>query len=117
MNLETGATQTLGTGRAVWSPDGRWIAISSRGHILVMEATDLSRRKKLGPSGVNDRLIWSPDSKRLLFAVRDRRCFLQDDLESLAVVDVETGKRQIIESSRCMVTSSAVGWVDPQAVR
>ena len=117
VNLETGTAQSLGTGRAKWSPDGRWIAVASQGQIIVIDANDLSRHKKLGASGVDGNLVWSPDSKRLLFAKSERRCFLSGDAESLASVDVESGRRETIQSSHCMVTKSSVGWIDPEAVR
>ncbi len=121
LDLETGATQSLGTGRGSWSPDGRWIAVSGLGRIVLIEASNLSHRKKLGATGVDDHLVWSPDSKRLLFVKRDARCsflylFQVDDSESLEVVDVETGKRHAIQSGHCAVTRSAVGWIDSEAV-
>lgn len=122
LDLETGATQSLGTGRGSWSPDGRWIAVSGLGRIVLIEASDLSHRKKLGAAGVDDHIVWSPDSKRLLFVKRDTRCFFLhlfpvDDSESLEVVDAETSKRHTIQSGHCTVTRSAVGWIDSEAVR
>lgn len=122
VDLETGATQSLGVGRGSWSPDGRWIAVSGSGRIVLIDANNLSHRKKLGSSGVDDHLIWSPDSKRLLFVKQENRCrflylFQVDDSESIEVVDVETGKRQAIPSAHCAVSKSAIGWVDAEAVR
>lgn len=123
VDLETGSTQPLGEGRrGSWSPDGRWIAAAGFGRIVLIDANNPSHRKKLGSSGVNNRLIWSPDSKHLLFVKQELRCsfpFLlpSGDSESLEVVDVETGKRHGIPSGHCAVTSSAVGWVDPNTVR
>jgi len=120
-SLETGATQSLGVGRGSWSPDGRWIAVSGSGRIVLIDANNLSHRKKLGASGVDDHLIWSPDSKRLLFVKQESRCRILHlfpvDEESIEVVDVETGKRQAIPSAHCAVYSSAIGWVDAEAVR
>jgi hypothetical protein len=123
VDLETGSNQSLGEGRrGSWSPDGRWIAAAGFGRIVLIDASNPSHRKKLGSSGVNNHLIWSPDSKHLLFVKQELRCnfpfFLPSgDSESLQVVDVETGKRRAIRSGHCAVTSSAVGWVDPTAVR
>jgi hypothetical protein len=122
LDLETGATQSLGEGSGSWSPDGRWIAISGRRRIVLIDARNTSHRKKLGASGVDDNLVWSPDSKQLLFATQERRCsflFLSKgvDSESLEIVNVETGKRHAIPSAHCAVTSSAVGWIDSEAVR
>jgi WD40 repeat protein len=115
VNVETGVVQFLGTGRAEWSPDGQWIAVSSRGQIIVINANDLSQRRTLGTSGVDGHLVWSPDSKHLLFVEREPRC--SDDFETLATVDVESGGRETIQSSHCMVTSSNVGWVQSEAIR
>jgi dipeptidyl aminopeptidase/acylaminoacyl peptidase len=122
LDLETGATQSLGEGRGSWSPDGRWIAVSGHGRIELIDASNTSHRKKLGASGVNDNLLWSPDSKQLLFAKHEMRCsflylFQVDDSESLEVVDVESGKRHAIQSAHCGVSSSTVGWIDPEGIR
>ena len=122
LNLETGERRPLGAGAGSWSPDGRRIAASVRGRILLIDVRNPSLRKDLGMAGIDNRLIWSPDSKLLLFAKREMRCsflhlFQVDDAESLKVVDVETGKRNTIQSARCAVTSSAVGWIDQEAIR
>lgn len=121
-DLDTGATQSLGEGVGSWSPDGRWIAASEHGRIVLIDASAPSHRKKLGASGVNNHLIWSPDSKRLLFVKQEQRCnflllFQVDDSESLEVVDVETGKRYPIQSAHCAVSSSTVGWIDAKDVQ
>ena len=117
VDLDAGDAHSLGTGRARWSPDGRWIAASSRGQIILIDSGDLSVRKSLGTSGVNGSLTWSPDSRYILFVEKERRCFSRGDAESLAIVDVETGTRSVVGSSRCSVTSSAVGWIDTAVLR
>jgi len=122
LDLETGAIQSLGTGFGTWSPDGQWIAVSGLGRIELIETSNLSHRKKLGAAGVDDHLVWSPDSTRLLFVKPDAGCsflhlFQVDDSESLEVVDVGTAKRHAIQSGHCAVTRSAVGWIDSEAVR
>lgn len=122
LDLDTGAIQFLGTGFGTWSPDGQWIAVSGLGRIVLIETSNLSHRKKLGAASVDDHLVWSPDSTRLLFVTRDAGCsflhlFQVDDSESLEVVDVGTGKRHAIQSGHCAVTRSAVGWIDSEAAR
>ena len=117
LDLNTGATRPLGAGRGSWSPDGRWIAVSGQRQIVLIDAKSPSHRRKLGASGVDDHLVWSPDSKRLLFVKQELRCFLMVYAESLEVVDVETGKRHAISSAHCAVSRSTVGWIDPEAVR
>ena len=127
LDLKTGASRSLvsitpGEGTGSWSPDGSWIAASSRGRIVLIDASNPSHRRKLGAAGVDGRLIWSPDSKQLLFAKQEWRCsfpflFPGDDSESLETVNVETGKTHAIPSAHCQVTSSAVGWINPEAFR
>ena len=120
INLETGAQRPLGAGLGSWSPDGRWIAVAGHGRIVLIDARNSSHRKKLGASGVNNDLFWSPDSRLLLFATQEGRCsflFFGGDSDSLEVVDVETGKRHAIRSAHCAVGRPEVGWVDPEAVR
>ncbi|HKV38690.1 MAG TPA: hypothetical protein VJX67_05725, partial [Blastocatellia bacterium] len=115
LNIETGATQPLGKGSGSWSPDGRWIAVSGAKRTTLIDVKDLTRRRRLAASGVDDRLAWSPDSKRLLFA--KRACLLADDFESLVVLDVESGAKHEVLSSHCAVSSSSVGWADPEVIR
>jgi WD40 repeat protein len=120
INLETGAQRPLGEGLGSWSPDGRWIAVAGHGRIVLIDARNPSHRKKLGASGINNDLIWSPDSRLLLFATQEGRCsflFFGDDSDSLEVVDVETGKRHAVKSAHCAVGRPVVGWVDPEVVR
>ena len=118
LDLETGAIQSLGSaGKASWSPDGRWIAVSSRGRISLIDAMNTSTRKNLGASGSDDHLVWSPDSKRLLIRTFEAECRPTIFFGSLTSIDVETGRRRAIASSHCMVSRSTVGWVDPDVVR
>jgi hypothetical protein len=37
---------------------------------------------------------------------------LQGDFESIAVLNIETGKKWVISSSHCMVNDSRIGGVD-----
>jgi hypothetical protein len=87
---------------------------------VLIDARNSSHRKKLGASGVNNDLLWSPDSRLLLFAKEELCSFLffgGGDFEGLEVVDVETGKRHAVKSAHCAVGRPEVGWVDPEAVR
>ncbi len=104
--------------QVAWSPDGRWIsATTSQGKILLVDASDTSRQRRLGSS---DRgfVVWSPDSKYLLIERSQPRCGLTFGFfESLEVLEVATGARALIKSSRCNVGSGWVGWLDPGVVR
>jgi WD40 repeat protein len=114
MDLETGAVRPLGVGRGKWSPDGQQIAVSGDGEIVLLQAGNLSRRKRLGSSSVSDDLAWSPDSKYLLVTKNDIRCFMLKDAETLLVLDVRNGHRRVVEGGRCAVTLPTFGWVDPE---
>lgn len=128
--LETGAVQAIKgiggiglsevtwSGEVTWSPDGRWITvILDHDKILLIDATDTSRRRRLGSSH-RGFVVWSPDSKYLLLEKSQLRCALAFGFfESLEVLEVATGKRTLVKSSRCNVGVGSIGWVDPQVVR
>jgi hypothetical protein len=100
-----------------WSPDGKWITIILDRKLMLIDASDTSRRRRLGSLN-NGTCVWSPDSKYLLLGKSHLRCALAYGFfESLEVLEVATGKRTIIKSSRCKVGVGAVGWVDPEVVR
>lgn len=112
----TGKVEFRGSGRGTWSPDGNWLASAGKSKITVFNARDFSVRGRFGASSVDGHLVWSPDSKRILFVRKERRCFLQDDFESIAMLDIETGKKGVISSSHCAVTNSQIGWIDVSAL-
>jgi len=105
------------SGKATWSPDGAWISvILDGGKILLIGSVDTSRRRNLGSSSSGP-LVWSPDSKYLLLAKTQLRCASSLYFESLEVIEVDSGKRTVIESSQCNVGAGWFGWIDPKAVR
>ena len=59
-------------GRAVVSPNGRWIALTPDEILLLVDIDGLKRREIHwdGPQGVTGMAAWSPDSKRLAFTIR-----------------------------------------------
>jgi hypothetical protein len=114
VDLATGAEQQVGKGRGAWSPNSRWIAAADGHEITLIDSRDLSKRRGLGGSGADNHLVWSPDSRHLLFVLRGTKCGRLPDAETLAVIDIETGERKIVSSSRCAVTSSQIGWIDSQ---
>ncbi len=118
LDLETGAVHPLAGGvtQGNWSPDGRWIAAWGAGSLILIDATDTSKRRKLGSSD-SDVVEWSPDSKSLLISKSQVSCWPTIFGSSLEVVDVETGRRKLIKSSHCRVVDSAIGWLDREAVR
>jgi hypothetical protein len=126
IDVETGALQIIPglkgltredvtwKGQAVWSPDGKWIAAFHEGSVTLVELKT-SRLRKLGrASGL---VGWSPDSTRLLVSKSQFSCLPYLYSESLAVIDLQTGKESIIKSSHCNVSGGWAGWIDPEAVR
>lgn len=111
IDLVTGATKSLGDGfsEAAWSPDGHWIAAfedGSQEKAVLIQTEGLSNRRMLKTSGVQ----WSPDSKYLL-GFRGGGCGLFAYSGSLEMVDILSGKRTTIKSSKCKVNQSTTGWV------
>jgi hypothetical protein len=105
------------SGKVTWSPDGAWISvILDDNKILLIDSADGSRRRNLG-SSVGGPLVWSPDSKYLLLAKTQLRCASSLYFESLEVIEIATGRRTVIESSRCNLGAGWFGWIDPNAVQ
>lgn len=81
---------------AAWSPDGRWIAFISdktgEEEIYLVDQKGENEWKQLTTGGYGFRmhLVWSPDSKHLLFA---------DKFMRLNLVDAETGEITIIDTA------------------
>ena len=129
VNLESGSVETLFKGRggptpipagvwspnAVWSPDGRWISAIQDGRLVVIDANNTSKRRKLGRSDHPG--VWSPDSKYLLFIKSQFSCLATLYFESLEVLEVESGRRSMIKSAHCNVGGGmAVGWIDRSVI-
>jgi hypothetical protein len=95
--------------KAAWSPDGRWIAAlqdnGSEMRTVLMDTSSFVERRILGESNVE----CPPDSRYLLAAKDDNHCAY--NLGTLEAMDVETGKRTTIDSSRCKVTEVTTMWV------
>lgn len=122
INLADGTTKSLSDHlfRPVWSPDGRWLAAiewkSER--LVLLDASDFSHRKDLGST---IEAAWSPDSRYLLvWKEHLLRCgiFLDIDApESFEILEVATGKRSFLASSRCQLSSGTTGWIDQTLTR
>jgi len=87
-----------------WSPDGKWLAaveLGENGRTILMDARDLTRRRVLA----HTELGWSPDSRYLLGL---KHC---DEYHgTLEAINIQTGKRISIDSSRCQVNQPNTGW-------
>lgn len=92
-------TQTPGIREkyAAWSPDGRWIAYlsdrSGEDELYIVPQDGLGKEIRITTDGKMFRLppVWSPDSKKLLFADKDVRLFYVD-LEAKQPVLIDQGK-------------------------
>ena len=117
INLTHATVRALGGGfvKAAWSPDGRWIAaLQDNGRemrTVLMDTISFVERRILRESNVE----WSPDSRYLLAAKDDNHCAY--NLGTLEAMDVETGKRTTIDSSRCKVTEVTTIWVSSDISR
>ena len=107
--------RSLGTGfaKASWSPDGRWIAALEEGgkwRTVLFDAQTLARVKMLGTSEAQ----WSPDSHYLL-AVSGRWCF--NESGTVQTLDIHSGVKTTVGSSKCQVYQTTTGWVSSDIVR
>jgi len=114
VNLSARKVEKLWPGtEASWSPDGKWIAALSFTDpmkITLMRASDLSTQRELGDDATTQ-LQWSPDSRYLLL-FNFGLCGLGTGyVGTLETLDIETGRRQPIESSKCRVDRATAGWV------
>jgi len=114
IDIARGQTKSLGTGflRASWSPDGQWIAAledGGRERTILFDAQTLARVKILGTSEVQ----WSPDSRYLL-AVSGSGC--SNGSGTVQTLDIHSGVKATIESSKCQVYQTTTGWVSSDIV-
>ena len=128
VDFATGTAVSLGTGlwKGAWSPDGRWIAAlhldppseeprPRLSKTIRIDASDFSKRLDLG--GTNDEeVMWSPDSKYLLYCDWGPSICSHSDGLALVTLDVESGKRVVVKGSKCKIKGRNIGWVSLDAV-
>jgi tricorn protease len=82
---------------AAWSPDGKWIAYFSdrtgEDELYVIPQDGMEKEVRITSDGKMFRLppVWSPDSKKLLYADKDTRLFYVDT-EQKSPVQIDKGK-------------------------
>lgn len=101
---------TAGT-HCSWSPNAEYLACAVDGRIAMFKMKDLSKPRGLGRAG-DAPFEWSPDSHYLLLRTSPLSCMLTFYGESLAILDVETGKRAEVRSSHCTITGGNFGWLE-----
>jgi|SRR5579871_3825166 len=116
VELSSGRMTDLGEGfeDASWSPDGKWLAVRKGGTTILLDAQTFKEWRVLGAT----RLFWSPDSRFLLNAkvgwgIDQLLCALSEAV-TLEMVDVETGSRTEVGSSRCHINMYTFGWVSSE---
>jgi hypothetical protein len=83
---------------AVWSQDGKWLAVmeaANRGRLFLLDSSDLSRKRALRGGSHRMTPVWSPDSRYLVRGKVQLRCGISFDVDTpftLEVVEIESGK-------------------------
>ncbi|MGI9114265.1 MAG: S41 family peptidase [Chthoniobacterales bacterium] len=104
---------------AVWSPDGKWIAYNSDAtgeNELYIRSQDGKGQPQQVTSGADTyyyQPIWSPDSKKLLWADRLQR-LRYVDVTSKAATEVDQDKWGEIESYDWSPDSQWIAWSRPE---
>ena len=115
IDTEAKTVESLGDGfySTAWSPDGRWIAaLGDNGdHTVLIDASAPAKRKTLPRSEV----IWSPDSHSILVSRLHSRC--APDFGTLHLMDIESDKASIIQSSDCEINHLVFGWMNLSALK
>ncbi len=104
---------------AVWSPDGKWIAYNSDAtgeNELYVRSQDGKGQPQQITSGADTyyyRVIWSPDSKKLLWSDRKQR-LRYVDIATKAVTEVDQDKFGEIQSYDWSPDSQWIAWSRPE---
>ena len=90
------ATPGIHERNSVWSPDGRWIAYISDAtgedeiYVVAQDGSGAPRQITTGAETYKYRIVWSPDSRKLLWSDRRQR---------LRYVEVKTGEITDVDTS------------------
>jgi tricorn protease len=104
---------------AVWSPDGKWIAYNSDAtgeNELYIRSQDGKGQPTQVTSGADTyyyQLLWSPDSKKLLWSDRLQR-LRYVDVNTKAVTEVDKNKWGEIQSYDWSPDSQWIAWARPE---
>ena len=104
---------------AIWSPDGKWIAYNSDAtgenelYIRSQDGTGQPTQITSGADTYYYQPVWSPDSKKLLWADRLQR-LRYVDVTTKAVTEVDQNKWGEIQSYNWSPDSQWVAWARPE---
>lgn len=111
---------------AQWAPNGQWVAaeetIAERNptasRLVLLDPINFKFRRSLGEAPHRPKFAWSPDSRFLLIPKPQVSCSLYfPDVSSLQTIEVTTGRKAIIGSSRCRFGGGSVGWISAEVYR
>jgi hypothetical protein len=110
IDLSSGEMATVGDAfyGAAWSPDGKWIAAreySGQLRTVILDARTFTRVRTLEDA----EMLWSPDSRYLLSVRQLRSCVLE--FYTLVRIDIQSGRSNPIDSSRCKAAGGQAAWV------
>lgn len=120
IDLIRGTTKSLGRGfwAGVWSPDGNWIAVAWNRKLFLLDAHDFTKRRDLGNTTVP---AWSADSRHLLvLKYASFKCGFYIDVDppaTLEMLEISSGKRSTIRSSKCQLESGSAGWLSSEIMK
>jgi len=114
ISLSDGKVSILGDATyemGAWSPDGRWLAATkiTDDNTRLLDAHTLADGRSIGATD----LEWSPDSRYLLARRRSVLCGL-GEVATFETVDLRTGKRTEVKSSKCLIDRARTGWVSSE---
>lgn len=104
---------------AVWSPDGKWVAYNSDAtgenelYVRSQDGKTPSQQITSGAETYYYKVIWSPDSKKLLWSDRLQR-LRYVDVSSKAVTQIDQDKYGEIETYNWSPDSQWVVWSRPE---
>jgi hypothetical protein len=116
INLVNGTIKVIGAEfwTGAWAPDGKWIAaLDNKSQLFLIDPSNLSQRRRLGGTGGG--VHWSPDSRYLLLFKDQLFCGIY--FYTIETLELATGKRSVVRSSRCKIMGGATGWVSSEAVK
>lgn len=122
IDINAGKVQAQWPGTtAAWSPDGKWIATvdftEQLGIALIDPNNVFGKRRGLGHTDIPT-IAWSPDSRYLLLWKSEAQCApYLGYFGTFEALEVSSGLRTPIKSSRCKVNLMTGGWISNEVLK